>query len=266
MKIGVIGGGMMAEAIISGVLRNKVADKTEITASDVSDARRKHLETTYSVTAVPDNRDAAKGAKIVILAVKPQNASDVLSGLRGHITPGQAVLSIMAGVPISRMVKELSHDAVVRAMPNMPAQIGQGISVWTATPAVSEQARQSASAVLGALGQQVQVPEERLLDTATALNGSGPAYALLFMEALVDAGVYLGLTRELSRTLAVQTVAGSAAMAIASPLHLAELRDMVTSPGGTTAEALLVLEDSKFRAAVMNAVIAAYKKSRSLGA
>lgn len=265
MKLSFIGGGVMAEAMISGVLRNKVATAADITVSDVAEDRRKHLQAAYSVAALADNTAAARGADLVVLAVKPQNAIDVLSGLRRAVAGQQAVLSIMAGVTIKSIVREVGHEAVVRAMPNMPGQIGAGMTVWTATPAVDVPHRELAANVLAALGKQVAVPEEKYLDAATALNGSGPAYVFLFIEALIDAGVYMGLSRDLARTLAVQTVQGSATMVEATGLHPAVLRDMVASPAGTTVEALLVLERKGFKDAVMEGAIAAYQKSKSLG-
>jgi len=255
----------MAEAMISGVLRNKVVAAGDITVSDVAEARRRHLDATYGVAVQADNFVAAKGADVVVLAVKPQNAIEVLSGLRGAVAGQQTVLSIMAGVTIKSIVRELGHDAVVRAMPNAPGQIGAGMTVWTATPAVDAAYRALAGNVLGALGKQVAVPEERYLDAATALNGSGPAYVFLFIEALIEAGVYIGLSRDLARTLVVQTVQGSATMVEATGLHPAVLRDMVASPAGTTVEALLVLEREGFKDAVIEAAIAAFQKSKFLG-
>lgn len=255
----------MAEAIIGGVLRNKVAAPGDIVASDVAESRRRDLHAAHGISTVAQNPEAVLGADVVVLAVKPQNLSEVLSSLKGKLSKDQAVLSIVAGAPIRRIAAGLGHDAIIRAMPNTPGQIGAGITVWTATPTVGEQQRKSASAVLAALGQEVAVPDEKYLDMATALSGSGPAYVFLFMEALTDAGVYMGMARDLAQTLAVQTVLGSSAMAKQSNKHLAQLRDMVTSPGGTTAEALLALEEGGFRATVMNAVVAAYEKSKRLG-
>ena len=265
MKLAFIGGGAMAEAMIAGVLRNNVAAPGGIAVSDVADARRKHLQSAYGVSPFADNAACTRGADLVVLAVKPQNAAEVLANIKDAVTPKQAVLSIMAGVTIAAITRGLGKDAVVRAMPNTPGQIGAGMTVWTATSAVTAAQRDAAAQVLSALGKQFPVPEEKYLDVATAVNGSGPAYAFLFIEALIDAGVYLGLARDLARELAVQTVLGSATMVAQSGQHPAVLRDMVASPGGTTVEALLVLEDQGLRATVMKAVIAAYRKSKSLG-
>jgi len=265
MKLGFIGGGTMAEAMIAGVLKSGVAAARDVVASDVLESRRGYLRSTYGIGVTGDNGEAAKGAEIAVLAVKPQNLPEVLAGLRGKLGPQQAVLSIVAGAAIKTLVAGLQHRTVVRAMPNTPGQIGAGVTVWTATPEVREEQRKDAARVLAALGQEVAVAEEKLVDMATALSASGPAYVFLFIEALTDAGVYLGMSRDLAQKLAVQTVLGSAAMAQTGGKHPAQLRDMVTSPGGTTAEALLVLEAGGFRSTVIEAVIAAYEKAKRLG-
>ncbi len=265
MKLGFVGGGTMAEAMIAGVLRRGAASAKEIVASDVLASRRDYLRQKYGVRTVEENALAVAGAVVAVLAVKPQQLGQVLAGLKGRIRPSQAVLSIVAGAPIRAIAAGLGHDRIVRAMPNTPGQIGAGITAWTATPKVTKAQREAAKAVLAALGQEVEVAGEKLIDVATALSGSGPAYVFLFIEALIDAGVHLGMTREVAHQLAVQTVAGSAAMAAQTAEHPAALRNKVTSPGGTTAEALLVLEEEGFRAALMNAVAAAYEKSVQLG-
>ena len=266
MRLGFVGGGVMAEAILAGALRDGVVSPGEVVASDVIESRRDYLQATYGIRAVPDNGEALAGADLAVLAVKPQSLGEVLAGLKGRVPKEQAVVSIVAGAKIKTLTRGLGHEAVIRAMPNTPGQIGAGITVWTATEAVTETQRGAAERVLGALGRQVAVPDEKLIDMATALSASGPAYVFLFIETLIDAGVYLGMARDLARTLAVQTVIGSATMVAETGQHPAALRDMVTSPGGTTAEALLALEEGEFRATVMNAVIAAYEKAQSLGA
>lgn len=265
MKLGFIGGGVMAEAILAGVLRDNVASPIDITASDVIEARRSYLRTTYKVNTTADNLEAVRDADIAILAVKPQNLAEVAAGLRGKVGPKQAVLSIIAGAAIQTLARGLGHDVIVRAMPNTPGQIGAGITVWTATPSVGAEQRKAAGRILAALGHEVAVPDEKLIDMATALSASGPAYVFLFIESLIDAGVYMGMSRDLATKLAVQTVLGSATMAAQTGKHPAQLRDMVTSPGGTTAEALLTLEEGGFRATVVNAVVAAYEKAQELG-
>ena len=265
MRLAFVGGGTMAEAMVASLLRKGVASPGEIAVSDVLEARRDYLHKSYGIVVTAENQAALQGAEMAILAVKPQNLPGVLEELKGKLTREQVVLSIVAGASIKSIVGGMRHEAVIRAMPNTPGQVGLGITVWNATEAVLEGQRKVAATVLEALGQQVFVPDEKLIDMATALSASGPAYVFLFIEALIDAGVYLGMPRELARQLAVQTVVGSGTMLGESGKHPAELRDMVTSPGGTTAEALLALEDGGFRAAVMNAVVAAYEKAKLLG-
>ena len=256
----------MAEAIIRGVLDKGMASATDISVGEAIEQRCDVLRQTYGVRATTDNVEAAEAGELVALAVKPQNLPEVMGQLRGRLRQGQAALSIVAGAKMSTIVGGLDHPAVVRVMPNTPAQIGEGISMWICSSAVEEGLREGAQAVLGTMGPHVEVEDEKYLDMATALSASGPAYVFTFIEALIDAGVYLGLPREMARLLALQTVAGSASLTRQTGKHPAELRDMVTSPGGTTAEALLALERGGFRAAVSEAVIAAYKKSVELGA
>jgi pyrroline-5-carboxylate reductase len=188
-----------------------------------------------------------------------------MPALKGKIPMGALVLSIVAGARIENIVNGLLHTSVVRSMPNTPAQIGEGITVWMASPGVSAAQREQARALLSALGQEVEADDEDQLDMATALSGSGPGYVFLFMEALVDAGVHLGFSRRVAEQLVVQTVKGSVDFYRFSPNHLARLRNQVTSPGGTTAEALYYLEKAGFRTAVSRAVWAAYQRSVALG-
>ena len=265
MNISFIGGGVMAEAIIAGVLAKGIAQPGEICVGEPVEARRQRLAEGYGVTTSADNLEALQHGDLVVLSIKPQNLSAVLHGLKGRVKDTQAVLSIIAGARMERLATGLGHDAVIRVMPNMPAQIGAGMSVWTASSSVSEMFRNATRSILETLGEELYVEEERYIDMATALSASGPAYVFLFIESLVDAGVYLGMSREMARKLTLQTVLGSARLAQESGKHLAELREMVTSPGGTTAEALRALEEGGFRAAVLEAVNAAYEKSRLLG-
>lgn len=179
--------------------------------------------------------------------------------------PEGLVLSIVAGARIGAMAAGLDHQAIVRAMPNTPAQIGEGMSVWTATAAVSEEQRRQAQSILQALGEEIYVEDEDYLDMATALSGTGPAYVFLFMEAMIDAGVHLGFSRRIAQQLVLQTVRGSVDFARQSVAHPAELRNVVTSPGGTSAEALYQLEKGGFRTVLSRAIWAAYQKSQYLG-
>ena len=201
----------------------------------------------------------------MVLSIKPQHLEEVLADLHGHVAPEQTVLSIVAGAALKTLVARLGHQRVVRVMPNTPARIGAGISAWTATAEVDEPAREAAAALLGAMGRQIYVQDEAYMDMATAVSSSGPAYVFSFMEALIEAAVYLGLPREVSRELVLETVLGSALLAKETGQHVGQLREMVTSPGGTTAEAMLALEEGGFRASIMDAVVAAYEKAQALG-
>ncbi len=265
MRIAFIGGGVMAEAIIGGILGARLAEATDISVGEPVESRRAYLEQRYGLKAHARNADAAQGAHMVVLSVKPQSLGEVFTQLKGGLERGQTVVSIIAGARMKALVQGLGHAAVIRVMPNTPAQIGAGMSVWTAAPEVPQDMVQATRDILRTLGEEQYVPDEKLIDMATALSASGPAYVFLFIEALIDAGVYLGMSRDMARKLVLQTVLGSTRLVKESGKHPAELRDMVTSPGGTTAEALLAFERGAFRAAVLQAVIAAYQKSRLLG-
>ncbi len=255
----------MAEAMIGGVLRQSAAQPQDVCVGEPVEARRQQLAQRYGVATTTDNREACQHADLVVLSVKPQNLSEVLEELRGSLRGDQVAMSIVAGARMEAIASGLRHGKVVRVMPNTPAQIGAGMSLWLASPSVSQEIREVVRTILTTLGEEMEVTEEKYLDMATALSASGPAYVFLFIESLIDAGVYMGMSRDMARTLALQTVLGSAKFAQESGKHPAELRDMVTSPGGTTAAALKVLGDGGFRATVINAVVAAYEKAKSLG-
>jgi pyrroline-5-carboxylate reductase len=265
LTIAFIGGGTMAEAILSGVLNSGMITTGNIAVGEPVAQRREYLSSQRGVQVTSDNLKAIEGAQVVVLAVKPQQLEVVMAGLQGKLAASQAVMSIVAGAAVETIAAGLDHPAVIRVMPNTPAQVGHGMSVWTAAPEVSSAHTDVVREMLKTLGQEIYVADEKYLDMATALSASGPAYVFLFLEALIDAGVYLGLSRNMSQALALQTVKGSAALAMESGKHPAELRNMVTSPGGTTAEALLALEEGGFRGILINAVIAAYEKAIVLG-
>ena len=265
MKIAFIGGGNMGEAMLSAILNKGLSTKQAIFVSDISEARRQHFEQEYGVSVVRDNRLVAEGGDVEILAVKPQNLAEVMAELNGQLKPAQLVLSIIAGAKIDTLRRGLNHSSVVRAMPNTPAQIGEGISVWTATAEVTELQKGWAASILGAMGKEVYVDDEKYIDMATAVSGSGPAYVFLFVEALVDAAVDIGLPRDMAQELVLQTLLGSGRFLQKSGGESAELRRMVTSPGGTTAEALLQFEKGGFKDLVLQAVTAAYEKAKRLG-
>lgn len=265
MRIGFIGGGTMAAAIMARVLDSGLASPSEVVVGEPVEARRSHLAHEYGVAVTAKNTQAAADADLVVLAVKPQDLPAVMGELRGSLQPSQTVLSIIAGAKLGTLRRGLSHAALVRVMPNTPAQVGAGMSVWTATPEVPADRVEATRGLLGAIGEEVYVADERYLDMATALSASGPAFVLLFLEAMIDAGVHVGLPRPMAETLAGQTVLGTARLAVETGTHPAALRNMVTSPGGTTAEGLLALEEAGLRAAVLRAVLAAHEKSKLLG-
>ena len=264
-QLAIIGAGTMGEALIKGMLRESLIASQDIVASDPWKERLESLVELYGITSAESNVDAVKGAEIVLLSVKPQVMNEVLAELKGAISPDVLVFSIAAGVKVATISKGLDVPGVVRAMPNTPAQIGQGITVWTATSTVTDVQREYAQTILGAMGQEVYVNDEHYLDMSTALSGTGPAYVYLFMEAMVDAGVHLGFSRHIAEQLVFQTVIGSANYAQKSDLHLAALRNQVTSPGGPTAEALYHLDKGGFRTVLSRAIWAAYMRSSQLG-
>lgn len=267
-RIVFIGPGVMAEAMIRGLLHKKSAVPENIIVSGPREERVRELQERFGVTPLVDNITAAQQGDVVVLSVKPQTLlGKILAELQGNIPKHALVLSIVAGVPIARIAAGLGHDIIVRAMPNTPGQIGQGITVWTASPTVDETHKAVAREILQALGEEIYMNDEDFLDMATALSGTGPAYVFLFMEALVDAGVHMGFPRRIAEKLVVQTVLGSAAYykRVQGKVHLAHLRNQVTSPAGTTAAALYYLDKAGFRTAISRAVWAAYLRSKELG-
>jgi pyrroline-5-carboxylate reductase len=260
-----IGSGVMGEAMIKGLLNKHLLKPEQIVAADTREERGKELVDCYKLKFTTDNAEAAKAADIIVLSVKPQVLGHVLQDLRRVAHSASLVLSIIAGAKIRTIADGLANASVVRSMPNTPAQIGQGITVWTATPEVLELQRHQAKLLLGALGEEIFVDDERYLDMATALSGTGPAYVFMFMEALIDAGVHMGFSRRDAERLVLQTMRGSVEFAEASGLHPAQLRNQVTSPGGTSAEAIYHLEKGGLRTVISRAVWAAFQRSVELG-
>ncbi|HEY55239.1 MAG TPA: pyrroline-5-carboxylate reductase [Dehalococcoidia bacterium] len=265
MKIAFIGGGNMGEAMLAAILEDGLAKPGSIQVGDVSPARLEHLQQKYGVSVKKSNPEAISGKDIVVLAVKPQNLPGVMAELNGRLKSAQLVISIIAGARIDTLSGGLKHGAIVRAMPNTPAQIGQGMSVWTATAGVTAEQKGLAGAILGSMGRELYVDDEGYLDMATAVSGSGPAYFFLMVESLVDAAVEIGLPRDMAKEMVLQTMLGSGRFIQASGEEPAELRRKVTSPGGTTAEALLRLEKGEFPRLIGEAVKAAYDRARKLG-
>jgi pyrroline-5-carboxylate reductase len=277
-RLAFIGCGVMAEAIMAGLLRKELVTAGQIVGSHPRAARREELYTKYAVRMFESNREAALAAhpieqstdegrdgSLVILAVKPQRLNKVLQELKGAIHPAQLVVSIVAGARSETIAGQLLHPAMVRAMPNTPAQIGEGMTAWTATPEVSEAQEREVGAMLEALGKTMRVENERQIDMATALSATGPTYIFLVMEALVDAGVHMGFSRHVAQDLVQQMMLGSVLFAKESKKHPAELRNMVTSPGGTSAEAIYQMEKGSLRTVLSKAVWAAYQRAEALG-
>ena len=262
MKLGFIGGGMMAEAIIAGVIDSGL--EARIAVGEPVAARRETLSKLKGITVTVDNAEAVSGADIAVLAVKPQQFDSVAAALKGVLKPEQTVLSIMAGVKMHSIGLKLDHRRLIRVMPNTPMQVRQGISAWTVSTDVPAEVVDFTGKMLRALGDELKFSDERYVDMATALSASGPGYVFTFIESLADAGVKMGLPAHVAHHLAVQTVLGSAALAKQTKKHPAELRMMVTSPGGTTAAGLHALEEGAFRATVVNAVEAAFQRGEDL--
>lgn len=265
MKTAFVGGGVMAEAILSRAIDNHLLDPSSIHVAEPVDERRAFIRTTYSVVTHSSNRDAIHDADLIVLAIKPQQTVSVFNELAGLIHESQTCLSIVAGVPISKLREGLRHEKIIRVMPNTPAQIGEAMSVWTATPQVSDVARAGAADLLATLGHQREVSDESYIDMATAISGSGPAYVFAFIEALVQAGINIGIPSGMALDLTLQTVYGAARLAKVTGDDPAVLRERVTSPGGTTAAAMNALIASEFGAVIESAVRAAHRRAQELG-
>lgn len=264
-RLAFIGCGTMGEAICKGLLHHRLVRPDQVVASHPRSERRLELEERYGIKAFTDNAEAAAGATVLVLCVKPQFLPEVLSDLSGRVDVETVVITIVAGVRLSQITAALATPAVVRAMPNTPGQIGAGITVWTATEAVGDSGRDRTRTILSALGEEEYVTHENELDMATALSGTGPAYVFLFMEAMIDAGVHLGFSRRVATRLVIETMRGSVEYAAGSPDHLAKLRNQVTSPGGTTASAHYELEKGGLRTVISDAVWAAFRRCVALG-
>ncbi|HWW76609.1 MAG TPA: pyrroline-5-carboxylate reductase [Pyrinomonadaceae bacterium] len=275
-QLSFVGVGVMAEAMIAGLLRRQLVARAQIAGSHPRAARREELQTQYGIRVFESNREAAAeafgarredgpAASIVVVAVKPQRIARVLQELKGALSPEQLVLSIVAGARMETITDALGHPSVVRAMPNTPAQIGQGMTAWTAAPHINERQLEAVRALLGALGREMYVENENMIDMATALSATGPTYIFMMMEALVDAGVHMGFSRHVAEELVTQTMLGSVLFARETHKHPAELRNMVTSPGGTSAEAIYQMEKGSLRTVLSKAVYAAYQRAVALG-
>ncbi len=270
MFLSFIGCGVMGEAMIAGLLSQKLVDPANISASHPRKNRRDELAEKYGIEVFDDNTVAAKTVagqenSAIVICVKPQRLVRVLSDLKEVLHPDQLVMSIVAGATISHLAEELGTAKVVRAMPNTPSQIGAGITAWTCTMAVNATEREHIRDLLTALGKQLFVETENMIDMATSLSATGPTYIFMVMEALTDAGVHLGFSRDMAKELVQETMLGSVKFAIESHKHPAELRNMVTSPGGTSAAAIYQMEKGTLRTVMSKAVYAAYTRAVELG-
>ena len=263
----------MAEAIIAGLLRQKLVEPEQIVASHPRQARREEMHVKYGIEMFESNRAAVTDtipktpddASMIVLSVKPQRLHGVLEELKGALVKEQLVVSIVAGAKMETISEQLLHASIVRTMPNTPAQIGEGVTAWTSSSEVNETQERQVCAMLEALGKTVRVENERQIDMATALSATGPTYIFLVMEALIDAGVHMGFSRHVAQDLVHQTMLGAVLFARESHKHPAELRNMVTSPGGTSAEAIYQMEKGSLRTVLSKAVWAAYQRAESLG-
>ncbi len=255
----------MGEAIIAAIIEKKLAEAGDIIVSDLSQERLNHLSKEYGIKTAKSSLKALAGSEVIILAVKPQNLATVASEIGGKLKASQLVISIIAGKSLKILTEGLKYDAIIRAMPNTPAQVGMGMTVWVTTGSVTEEQKKLAASILGAMGMEILVEDEKYLNMATAVSGSGPAYFFYFMEALAEAAEEIGFSSGMARMLVLMTAWGSASYAIKSKNDLAELREMATSPGGTTAAAIKTLEDGGLNKLVRKAVKAALKRAEELG-
>lgn len=269
-KLAFIGCGVMAEAIIAGLLRNELVRSNQISISHPRKERRDELASGYGVNVFAGNANAAQSVQgsdksLVIICVKPQKMDSILSDLSEISTESTAVLSIVAGTKIETIENKLKTKKIFRAMPNTPSKIGHGVSVWTDSADAEEHEASLVRSILGSLGKEFYVEGEKQIDMATSLSATGPTYIFLVMEALTDAGVHLGFSRDLSKDLVQEMILGSVLYAMDSDKHPAELRNMVTSPGGTSADAIYQMEKGSLRTVLSKAVFAAYQKAVELG-
>ncbi|HYY33421.1 MAG TPA: pyrroline-5-carboxylate reductase [Gaiellaceae bacterium] len=263
-KICVLGAGKAGEALIAGLLSSGWAKPAEIVATARHEQRLSDLEERYGIDTTLSNADAVKDAPIVVIAVKPQDIEGLLTEIGDAVAVGQTVLSIAAAIPTALIERHLGDAVpVVRAMPNTPVTVHEGMAGVAAGAHAGEDELALAEEVLGSVGRSVRV-EEDYMDAVTAVSGSGPAYFALLAESMIEAGILLGLSREVATDLVVQTMLGTAKLLRDEKMHPVELREMVTSPGGTTISAIRELEQAGVRAAFLNAIQAAMKRSREL--
>ncbi len=264
-RIGFIGGGKMGEALVKGVLRAKLSSAGKIIVSDVDKKRCQMLEKETGIKTTQENKKVTSGSDIIILAIKPNVMGDILEELKGDITPKHLVVSIAAGIPLSFIESFLNKGCrAIRVMPNTPCLVGETAAGYALGKKATRNDGKLVGQILNAVGKSFLL-EEKYLDAVTGLSGSGPAFIYVVIEALADGGVKMGLPRDVATTLAAQTAFGAAKMVLESGTHIGQLRDSVTSPGGTTIEGLHALEKGGIRNALIDAVETATKKSKRLG-
>lgn len=263
--IGFIGGGNMAEAMLQAILNRQLILPEQVIISDISDKRRSYIAQHYRVHSTSDNLHLVREADVVILAVKPHDLPEVMAIASQGATPGKLFISIVAGATIDRLRAGLKAEQVIRAMPNTPAQVGEGLTVWTSTPQVTPGQLEIAREILASFGKEIYVQDENYLDGATAISGSGPAYIFLVMEALIEAAQRIGLPLDMAKEMVLQTVIGAGVYARIMGLPLDELRRRVTSAGGTTEAAIRVLQQGNLETLIGEAVVAAYRRAKEIG-
>lgn len=265
LRIGFLGAGKMATALAHGWLASGLTAAQNIHASDLVPAARDHFTKTTGAASIQDNPRIVSQSDILILAVKPQNMTDLLREIKPHLQAKHLLISIAAGITIQQIADAVGADRrIIRVMPNTPCLVGASASAFAASANATAADVQLTERLMSSVGKAAQVPE-KLLDAVTGLSGSGPAYVAVIIEALADGGVRMGLPRDLALTLAAQTVLGSAKLLLDTGLHPGQLKDMVASPAGTTIAGLHALERGGLRAALMDAVEAATKRSIELG-
>lgn len=262
--IGFIGGGAIAEALIGGILTAKLVPASQIVVSDISPDRLTYLQDKYQVQVNGEAKSVAGNVDVLFLTVKPQVIQGVLNTISGAVKAATVVVSVVAGVTLATLEAKLISIPVVRVMPNTPVAVGAGMSAIALGTHATEDAGQMAEMIFGSSGLVVRVAESAL-DAVTGLSGSGPGYGYVMIDALADAGVRVGLPRAMAITLAAQTLLGAAKMVLDTGEHPGKLRDMVTSPGGTTIAGIHVMEQQGVRAALIDAVVAATKRSQEMG-
>jgi pyrroline-5-carboxylate reductase len=263
MKIGFIGGGNMAEALIKGMTQGSKFKVQDIFVSEPREERRRYLEQTYGIKTTPNNKEIASSSNIIILAVKPQNMETVLEEISDIITDEKTVVSIAAGITFSYLQRWLRTKKLVRVMPNTPALVQEGMAVMSLCECLSDPSIPVVRQIFMSVGNVITLPE-KYMDAVTAVSGSGPAFIAFFIEGLIDAGVKMGLNRDNAVELTIQTLIGTARL-LESGLSPERLREMVTSPGGTTAEGLKVLDEKRFKDIISQAIEAATNRARELG-